>query len=166
MNGRTSSFDEVAALSLTGLALLLLSVFLPFLSFEANGQSNSISLWSSALELFSDNFEFLSLALVLFVIVIPGVYLSALAVLTGSLLFGVKPASSLAIARLITHISPWAMVEVFIFGVLVALIKITSMADIVMGVSFWAYVAFTAVFVRVYSIVDTHTLWSWASNDR
>ena len=53
------------------------------------------------------------------------------------------------------------MTEVFLIGVLVALIKIIAMANIVMGISFWAYILFTVLFVYISNIVDPHRLWGW-----
>jgi paraquat-inducible protein A len=60
---------------------------------------------------------------------------------------------------------PWAMSEVFLMGVLVALIKIAAMAKIVLGMAFWAYIFFAVMFLRLVSIADTHRLWGWVEGE-
>ena len=51
------------------------------------------------------------------------------------------------------------MVEVFFFGVLVSLVKITHMATIVLGIAFWAYAAFSVSFILAISRLDTYYTW-------
>lgn len=160
LRGRPCSIDDVAALSLTGLVLMLLSVFFPFLVFESAGQSNSISLWSSTIWLYSRGFTFLAGTVFLFVILIPATFLLALVTLTVAKKLHIDFPAAVPLARLASRISHWAMVEVFIIGVLIALIKVIAMADIVFGLSFWAYLGYTAVFIKVYSLVDSQTLWA------
>lgn len=56
-------------------------------------------------------------------------------------------------------VKPWLMVDVFLIGVLVSLIKIAAMAEVTMGVSFWAFCAYTALVVRALSMIDVYWLW-------
>ena len=51
------------------------------------------------------------------------------------------------------------MVEVFIIGVIVSLVKIAKMATVGLGVSFWAYVAFSILFTMVVSALDRYQCW-------
>ena len=49
------------------------------------------------------------------------------------------------VTRLLFHMQNWAMVEVFLSGLLVGLVKIAHMATVVIGISFWGYGALRAV---------------------
>ncbi len=49
-------------------------------------------------------------------------------------------------------------------GVLVALIKIVAIASVVLGISFWAYIIFTLLFVYIASVVDNKRLWTWVEH--
>ena len=51
------------------------------------------------------------------------------------------------------------MVEVFIIAVIVALVKIAAMATVVIGISFWAYAAFTVCFTLAVSNLDRYQCW-------
>ena len=61
--------------------------------------------------------------------------------------------------RFLFLLGPWSMVEVFVIGVLVSLVKIGAMATVVLGLSFWAYVAFTVCFTASLSSLDRLHLW-------
>ena len=51
------------------------------------------------------------------------------------------------------------LVEVFVIGVLVSLVKIGAMAKVVMGVSFFSYVAFALCFTAALSNLDRVQIW-------
>jgi paraquat-inducible protein A len=61
--------------------------------------------------------------------------------------------------RLLFLLDPWSMVEVFVIGVLVSLVKISAMASVVLGLSFWAYVGFAICFIASLSSLDRLEMW-------
>ena len=67
------------------------------------------------------------------------------------------------ILRWLFRITHWSMVEVFLIGVLVSLIKIAAMADVIPGISFWAYILFSIAVTYVLSQVDRVQLWRWVN---
>ena len=52
-----------------------------------------------------------------------------------------------------------SIVEVFIIGVIVSLVKIGAMATVVIGLSFWAYAAFTICFTVAVANLDCYQCW-------
>ena len=63
------------------------------------------------------------------------------------------------VAKGLFLIQGWSMVEVFIIGVIVSLVKIAAMATVEIGLSFWAYVAFTICFTLAISNLDRYQCW-------
>jgi len=61
--------------------------------------------------------------------------------------------------RFLFFLSPWSMVEVFVIGVLVSLVKIGAMATVVLGISFWSYVAFALCFIATLTNFDRMYMW-------
>jgi len=57
------------------------------------------------------------------------------------------------------------MVDVFLIGVLVALIKMWSLATLSFGISFWSYVIFVLMFSYVLYCADQQKLFHWVRND-
>ena len=56
---------------------------------------------------------------------------------------------------------PWGMIEVFLLGVLVAIVKLSSMATVVPGPALWAFVALTVLLTAVLSF-DPRAFWEMA----
>jgi paraquat-inducible protein A len=69
------------------------------------------------------------------------------------------------LVRSIQSLRPWGMIEVFLLGVLVAIVKLSSMAAIVPGAALWAYVALTVLLTAVLSF-DPRRLWDDRINRR
>ena len=62
-------------------------------------------------------------------------------------------------ARFLSFLSAWSMVEVFVIGVIVSLVKIGHMATVILGISFWSYVAFAICFTATITSLDRVQLW-------
>ncbi|MFP3608243.1 paraquat-inducible protein A, partial [Paraburkholderia sp. SIMBA_053] len=58
------------------------------------------------------------------------------------------------IARSLAHLAPWMMADVFIIGALVSLIKVAGIAQIELGISFWAFCAFAILLLMTVQSID------------
>ncbi len=163
---RRDPLDKTIALALSALVLLFISVSFPFMSISSSGVGNSISLMQAPIVLMEDGYSMLALIVLAGVIVLPCVYLLCLLAMLVPLYIGKVDAGSLFCAKAISSLIPWAMADVFVLGVLVALIKLIHMADIVVGPAFWSYIAFTVLFIMVTNIVSKRQLWFWVSHGK
>ena len=153
--------DYGISFGLSALILLLMANAFPFLSFETQGQVRTITLFQASDELLQEGFIFLALLVYAFMMLLPALYLSLLLVLIVPIKLRIKPLFAVHIGRLMEFFLPWIMVEVFIVGVLVALIKVVELANIIIGFSFWAYVGFAVLFTLTANIANRHQLWDW-----
>jgi paraquat-inducible protein A len=147
-----------------GLSALILSIMansFPFLSFETQGQIRTITLLQASHDLFAQGFVFLAILIYAFILLLPMLYLSLLLTLLIPIKLHITPVLPIYIGKLLGLILPWIMAEVFIVGVLVALIKVIELADIIIGFSFWAYVGFAIFFTLTTNITNRHQLWHW-----
>ena len=94
-----------------------------------------------------------------FILVIPAAILLGMLTLLVPLLQGRNAAWLVASGRLVFGLSPWSMVEVFVIGVIVSLVKLASMATMVLGISFWSYVAFSICMTAALSSLDRMYVW-------
>jgi len=69
------------------------------------------------------------------------------------------------LARLLLLLRPWGMVEVFLLGVLVAIIKLSSLASVIPGVALWAFAGLTVLLVLVVTFSPRY-LWQLAERRR
>lgn len=147
------------AFSLAAAILLVFSNLFPFLSLEASGLEQVMTLPQSAYELYMDGYWTIALLVMGPIMGIPALMLVTVAALVIPLLLN-QPAEWLVpAARFLFFLSPWSMVEVFVIGVLVSLVKIGAMATVILGVSFWAYIAFAICFIAALTNLDRVLLW-------
>jgi paraquat-inducible protein A len=147
------------ALALAAVLFLLLSLWFPFLSFAVGGFENMMTLPQTAIELAVNGRELLALLVAGFIIFIPATTLAAILAMLVPLVRGKNAPWLVGTARLVSQLSPWSMAEVFVIGVIVSLVKLMSLATVVLGFSFWAYAAFTVCLTATLAGLDRVFLW-------
>jgi paraquat-inducible protein A len=156
---RRDGIERIAAYSTAALVLLVMSCAFPFLAFSRSGLENTMTLPQTVADLWSNGMPELALLVAGFILGIPAVVLTLLLLLAIGMLRG-QPAPWLRpIGSLIFHLYNWSMVEVFFVGVLVSLVKITKLASISLGISFWAYAGFSVLFILAISNLDRYQCW-------
>ena len=96
--------------------------------------------------------------LLIFVLLTPAVFLSIVLYLYEGLRREKLLPGMVWMARISSRLKPWMMVDVFMLGVLVSMIKMGSYAELYPGWSFWAFLLFTITLTRASSMIDTHWL--------
>lgn len=159
-------YQSMIAVSVACLIMLVLSVSFPFMSFSVQGLSQEITLMHAAKMLAEFHNALLGALLLGTVLVLPGIYVSLILFLHLQALKTRQNAlskkhqrSATVLCRIIFRVEPWLMVDVFLIGVLVSLIKIAALAEIGMGNSFWAFCLYTVLVVKCISMVDRSWLW-------
>jgi len=147
------------------LMMLILSLCFPFMSFSVEGLSQEIGLLHAVKML--DQFQNSALALLLLctVIVLPAIYLGFMLYLYIQSLRVIRLSVAQierirGLCKVLFRLKPWLMVDVFLVGVLVSLVKISALADIGLGYSFWAFCIYTGLLVKCVSLVDRNWLWN------
>lgn len=156
---RSDRATRALAFAAAGLVLLPLANIYPFLFIKASGLENSFKLPESTEILFAHHGQVLGLLIMGFIVVLPGVMLLLVLAVVVPVVRG-RDAPWLAFAgRVLFGVNPWSMVEVFLIGVIVALVKVANLATVVLGVSFWAYIAFALCFIAAMSQMDRLAVW-------
>lgn len=159
----TRCYDDanrrVLAYSSAGLMFLVFASSYSFLSLSRSGVESNITLLQTPAALWSYGMPEVGALVAAFIIVIPAIVLAMMAAL--SILINQDRYHSwlVPLAKGIFLGQHWSMVEVFIIAVIVALVKIAAMATVVIGISFWAYAAFTVCFTLAVSNLDRYQCW-------
>ena len=74
--------------------------------------------------------------------------------------FGRVPRHAAAVFRTMNRAGEWSMVEVFLLGVLVALVKLLHLASVVPGVALWSFGAMMLLHAAAWSAFDARALWA------
>ncbi|EHJ91887.1 Paraquat-inducible protein A [Vreelandella boliviensis LC1] len=147
------------ALAIASLVALMVAVSFPFISFTVSGVSNRIELTQTATTLIGFHQPVVAIAVIMTIVVLPAVYLLGVFWLQLGLLRDRPLPYSRDIARSLAHLTPWMMADVFIIGALVSLIKIAGLADVQIGISFWAFCAFALLLLMTSQSLDADWMW-------
>jgi paraquat-inducible protein A len=63
------------------------------------------------------------------------------------------------VLRFFLHLQPWGMMEVFLIGILVSLVKVGKMATIVPGLAVIAFGILIFVLAAAMTALDPHLVW-------
>ncbi len=156
--------NRVIAFALTALVFLVLSFQFTFLTFSAQGQDRIVTLLQSITVMSSENFTSLAVLIFVSIVVVPGLYLfGAIYVFVSLKLKRLLPYTKQQM-KLIGHLQHWSMAEIFLIGILVSFIKIASLAEVSLGLSFWCYVLFIISMTAVVLHIDKHQTWHSIKN--
>ncbi|MGE6606870.1 PqiA/YebS family transporter subunit [Halomonas sp. NPDC076908] len=147
------------ALAIAALTALVLAISFPFISFSVSGIGNRIELSQTATTLIGFHQPLVAIAVIMTIVVLPAVYLLGVIWLQFGLLRDRPLPYSRDIARTLAHLIPWMMADVFIIGALVSLIKIVGIAQIELGISFWAFCAFAVLLLMTTQSIDADWMW-------
>ena len=152
-------FERAFILYLAALLLLVIANAFPFLTLKVQGQLQSSHLISGAIDLYRKGMPEIAVAVILFVVVFPLLKILIGLAVVGPLTFGRKLPGANALYRLFDKLHPWAMMEIFLLGVLVAYTKLIDLATVEIGPSLIAFVGLILVMIAADSAVDPHDVW-------
>lgn len=151
--------EQIIGCGCSALLMSLLAVSFPFMGFSANGAARQMSLLETISVLLAEHFTVLGVVLCAVLFVLPLTYLVILIYLSLALKLQQNWPFQSLLARWFVVLEPWLMVDVFLVGVLVSLVKLHSLAQIQLGLSFWAFCGYVVLLVRTVSLVDRRWFW-------
>ncbi len=149
------------ALTIASLLLFLFAQLLPFLSIDVEGNKTTIYLISTIDTLSQLDNVLLGIAGALFLVIIPFSILLLDLLLLSALYSNKRPLTLFArqLLLLIGRLAPWNMLEIFLLGVLVTIVKLASIAEISLHQGFWAFVALVMINLFVSTTLEPEELW-------
>ncbi len=157
---RPHALTMVFAFAVSGLLFLLLSTAFPFLGFSASGQERTVTLLQSIAILATEDLPALAAIVFASIILIPGAFLIGAVYVSSALKLNRSLPGTVMVLRWMLMLMPWSMAEIFLIGILVSFVKIVTIADVSLGLSFWSYVLFTVCMVVVTLYPDKRRLWA------
>lgn len=165
--GEERAVATVVGLALTALALMVIVLFMPFLKLDAGPFGSQASVFDTVMSLSEGVMVPLSLAVLAFIIVLPLARLLCLSYALIPVLIGRAnwPGATVAL-RWAFYLKPWAMAEIFMVGVAVAMVKLAGMAQLHMGPAFWAFIAVVILTAYKDTFMCRHSLWHALTSPR
>ncbi len=140
--------------------LFLVANCFPFLTLRAGFRESQMHLWQSAVGLEEDGAPYLAGAVSLFIELAPALLILGLLYLVLPLLWDRRAPGAITVCRAVVWARHWNMVEVFLVGVLVSLLKLGKLATLSVGISFWAFIALIFCLTAALGSIHPRELWA------
>jgi paraquat-inducible protein A len=155
-----NSVDRALAWSLASLLFLILANALPLLTFRMGGREQVNVLLSGVGELWRQGFWPLSLLVLSASVLAPMLRIAGLLYVLLPIKLGHPPLRLVPAFRIVEVLQPWSMVEVFMLGVIVAIIKLSDGADVGTGPGLWAFAGLIIASTAATAALDHALIWS------
>lgn len=156
----TDSINRTLAYTIAASILFVIANLFPILTIELSGDRAAVTLFQSVVALWEQGYKPVSVVVFITTIIIPAIELSAFAFLLVPLKLGQLPYGYTLFMRTLQVVQPWSMVEVFLLGVLVSLVKLTQDFRVIPGVALWSFGLLTLMIAAVASSFSARDVWA------
>ena len=151
--------EKTLALSFSALILWVVANVFPFLSFGLPGNLIETNLVSGVVSLYEQNQPILAFVVLVTSIIAPALQIAGLIYVLSPLNRGLRLPQSKRVMRWLGQLKPWSMMEVFMLGILVSMVKLGGMADVIPGVALWAFCCLIVVLSWALATLEPHIIW-------
>lgn len=154
------SINRSLALTVAAAVLYLIANSFPILGINLQGNGNAVTLLQAVHELWKQDMPLVSSLTFVTAILVPALELCLMLYLLLPLYRGYAPAGTSQVMRLLQTIKPWGMVEVFMLGILVSLVKLVQDFKIIPGVALWSFGGLTLLLAALASSFNPRDVWA------
>lgn len=152
--------DNALAFYLAACVLFVIANSLPIASIEAAGNRMDTTLLGAAGALRAQQMNLVALLVIATTVVIPAIELFCVTSLLLLAKFRHSGRLLAGIFRLREKLRPWSMVEIFVLGTMVAMVKLSGLASVVIGAGAWSLAAFMLVSAAAAHAFDPLGFWN------
>ena len=154
------NLDRPLAFVLAAAILFIVANAFPIVGLDIQGQHTQATLYGTAEALFNQNMRMLAAIVFVTTIVVPTVQLSAMGYVLVLMRIGQRPRFLPLAIRALQAVRPWGMVEVFILGLLVSLVKLAGIASVIPGTGLWSFGAVLVTIAAALASFDARAIWA------
>ena len=160
------SVSHTFALIVAGAILFIIGNAFPLVSLEAQGNGVTTTLFGAVVHLWRQDLQLVAMLVFVTTMLAPAFDLSAmLYLLIGVLRFDADqidamPRGSARLLRVVQAVRPWGMLEVFMLGALVSVVKLGQMAVVIPGIALYSIGALILVLAAANSAFNARDVWS------
>ncbi len=143
--------EQLLPLTIGALILFVLANAFPIVTIELQGLSADTTLIGAVIALTRDGMSEVALLVLATTLLFPLIQLAVLFYLLLPSSRQARPPGFVLLLRMMQAARPWGMIEVFMLGILVALIKLSNMAEVIPGPALWSFGGLTVLLTVVVS---------------
>lgn len=146
--------------ALIALFLFICTELIPFIEINCSGVSVQMNIRETVTNLYDSDYKIISIFVYLFIQVIPLFCVLSILLINGSILFHRTNRITNFFARQFFLLKEWTMVDVFLIGIMVSLIKLYSMVDVTLLGGFFCFALFSYFYISSVSAQQKYFIWS------
>jgi paraquat-inducible protein A len=158
--------DTAVALAICALVLFFLCNAYPLVTIQVNGTTRATTLLGAASGLYAQDHAGLAALVFMTTVLGPLLQIASLLYLLLPLRRGHEAPGQNTIFRLLAQVRPWTFVEVFMLGVLVALVRLSAYARVIPGVALWSCGLLMLTLAALTSRTTPGQFWRWVDGSR
>jgi paraquat-inducible protein A len=154
-----SGVERPLALTLASMMLFLVANIYPIMTINIAGIERAATLTDSAMIFVELGSPELAATVWIPSVFIPGFIIFGLLYVLLSIRFALGWPFTKPILIWVSRFLPFGMMDVFLLGVLVALVKLVALADVLLGPGFYAFIAVIFTYAAATASLEPHVLW-------
>jgi len=155
-----NSINRVLTLSFTGLLLYLPAMLLPLMTLSSIGFDESGSVLDTCMNFYRNGYYFVAVMVFFTAVVFPFLKLFLPFVISLYIKLNRRPGWLKSGFRFLGHLEEWGMVEVYLLGILITLIKMNDMASIDYNTGFFCFIALVMITMATSVNLDRNLFWA------
>lgn len=163
--GSNTDLGAMLAVTITATVAFVIANEFPLITLSVNGHMTEATLWRAIVASYNQELPLVAAALVISLIIAPLIEIVLLLWVLVPLCAGARPLGFSMMMRAIHILRPWRMVEVFLLGVVVAVVKLAGLASTVPGWGSFGVAVMTLALASLGSF-DAGALWRRADEVR
>jgi paraquat-inducible protein A len=164
LRGGVPNADTTFALAITALIVYGFANVYPVISVEIQGQHNEATVWQAVMAMADGYFIPVAIFVGMSMIIVPLLQIVLLGWVTGHARLGRRAPGFTTAMRILDYARPWSMVEVFLIGALVSIVKLSGLMEVQPGVGLFSLLGLT-ILVPLLAGRSTRGLWTQAFPD-
>ena len=157
---KPASLDRTLAFILGAAMLFVVANAFPIMRLDAQGLETSSTLAGTAWALHQEGMTSVAVLVAITAVVAPALEVGLMLYLLLPLRAGIVPRGLSRAFRIVSAIEPWGMVEVFMLGTLVALVKLKHIATVHPGAALYAMAGFIMLLSAAAASFEKRALWA------
>jgi paraquat-inducible protein A len=158
-----NGIDRALAYTVAALLLFLIANAYPIVGLEVSGNRQMASLYDTLHALWIEGREEVALLVGFTTMVTPAIQIALMLYLLIPLRLNRMAQGTIPVLRFLGTVSPWSMMEVFLLGILVALVKLEHLAHVETGTALWAFGGLIPVLVAAGRAFNPDEIWQKVS---
>lgn len=156
---KTNSLTRAMALCITALLLYLPASFLPIIQLDILGYESVNTIFSAIIAVYKGGLPIVAFMVLFTSMLAPLISICLLLIVVISVEKKIYFKRLPQVFRLYTHMDSWAMLEVYMIAVMVAVIKLVDMAQVHAGIGLVCFMGLMVVYIGSKLVLDRSRVW-------